>query len=124
MRLYYSLAVFNIINLTGCIYSRICTSRNLTSMVTVATGKILDRFIPVGFWIRASQQSGLIEVGKYGENLPFIFWTDPVPIPVKYYSFSSWGTAVCQWMFKCIPDPLAMASKTMTNTTGYNKMYK
>ncbi|XP_027844786.2 acetylcholine receptor subunit alpha-like [Aphis gossypii] len=92
-------------------------NRNLTSMVTVATGKILDRFIPVGFWIRASQQSGLIEVGKYGENLPFIFWTDPVPIPVKYYSFSSWGTAVCQWMFKCIPDPFAMASKTMTNTT-------
>lgn len=101
-------------------YSRLCTRRNLTSMVTVATGKILDRFIPVGFWIRATQQSGLIEVGKYGENLPFIFWTDPEPTPVKYYSFSSWGTAVCQWMFKCIPDPLAVTSKTMMITIGYN----
>ncbi|XP_022177830.1 neuronal acetylcholine receptor subunit beta-4-like [Myzus persicae] len=79
----------------------------LTSVATVNTEKILDMLSPVGFWVRASQQSGLIEVGRYGESLPFIFWMDPEPIPVKYYSFSSWGTVVCKWTFKCKPDPLA-----------------
>ncbi|XP_025190280.1 neuronal acetylcholine receptor subunit beta-4 [Melanaphis sacchari] len=89
----------------------------LTSVVTVATGKILDRYKPVGFWVRVTRQSGLIEVGRYGESLPFIFWTDPEPIPVKYYSFSSWGVVVCKWMFKCKPDPFAVISKTIMNMT-------
>ncbi|XP_015376751.1 PREDICTED: neuronal acetylcholine receptor subunit beta-4-like [Diuraphis noxia] len=64
-------------------------------------------YSPIGFWVRSSQQTGMIEVGKNGESLPFLFWIDPEPIPVKYYSFSSWGTVVCKWMFKCKPDPLA-----------------
>jgi len=76
-------------------------------VATVNAEKILDMLSPVGFWVRASQQSGLIEVGRYGESLPFIFWMDPEPIPIKYYSFSSWGTVVCKWTFKCKPDPLA-----------------
>ncbi|XP_026813463.1 neuronal acetylcholine receptor subunit alpha-7 [Rhopalosiphum maidis] len=89
----------------------------LTSVVTVATGKILDRYNPVGFWVRATQQTGLIEVGKYGESLPFIFWTDPEPIPVRYYGLSSWGAAVCKWMFKCKPDSSMVMARTMMNTT-------
>lgn len=76
-------------------------------MATVNTEKILDMNSPVGFWVRSSQQSGMIEVGRNGEKLPFLFWIDPEPIPVKYFSFSSWGTVVCRWMFKCKPDLLS-----------------
>ncbi|XP_001950122.2 neuronal acetylcholine receptor subunit beta-4 [Acyrthosiphon pisum] len=79
----------------------------LTSVETVGPKKILDAANPVGFWVRASKQSGLIEVGRNGENLPIIFWKDPEPIPVNYYSFSSWGPVVGKWIFKCKPNPLA-----------------
>jgi len=113
----YSLLGFNIINLT---WTYLFAPRSvLTSVVTVFTEKILDMFNPIGFWVRATQQSGLIEVGKFGESLPFIFWIDPEPIPIKYYSFTSWGAAICKWMFRCKPD-----SFTVMSRTGYNKIHK
>lgn len=71
--------------------------------MSVETDKILDKNKPLGFWIRVSQ-SGMIEVGKDGESLPFMFWADPNPIPVKYFSFSSYDAVVAKWMFKCQPD--------------------
>jgi len=92
-------------------------------VVTVTTEKIVDQFKPVGLWIRASQQSGMIEVGRNGEDLPFIYWTDPQPIPVKYYSFSAWGEVICKWMFKCKPDPTAVMAR-ITDTTGYKKIHE
>ncbi|XP_060839694.1 neuronal acetylcholine receptor subunit beta-4-like [Rhopalosiphum padi] len=93
----------------------------LTSVVTVFTEKILDMFNPIGFWVRATQQSGLIEVGKFGESLPFIFWIDPEPIPIKYYSFTSWGAAICKWMFRCKPDSFTVMSRT--ERTDYTKKF-
>jgi len=88
-------------------------------MATVNTDKILDMLYPVGFWVRTSQQSGLIEVGRSGENLPFIFWMDPEPIPIKYYGFSSWGSVVCKWMFKCKLDPRVTPKIAVLDATGY-----
>jgi len=76
-------------------------SSRMTSMVTLTTPKILYLRNPTGFWIRFTQSSGLIEIGKVGENLPFIFWTDPTPIPVKYFSFSAWDGVVCKWLYNC-----------------------
>lgn len=81
--------------------------RRLASVVTVTTPKVLDATSPVGFWIRVSQQSGMIEVGKHGEDLPFVFWTDPAPIPVRYFSFSSWDGVVSKWLYNCHADAQA-----------------
>lgn len=88
-------------------------------MASVGPKKILDAANPVGFWVSASKQSGLIEVGRNGESLPIIFWKDPEPIPVNYYSFSSWGTVISKWIFKCKPDPLAAPKTDVLNARGY-----
>lgn len=87
-------------------------------MATVGPKKFLDPADPVGFLVRASKQSGLIEVFRNDENLPIIFWKDPEPIPVNYYSFSSWGPVVGKWMFRCKPDPL-VKPKMPPDARGY-----
>ena len=33
---------------------------------------------------------GIVEVGKEGEELAFLTWTDPDPLPLKVFSFSTW----------------------------------
>ncbi|XP_050534949.1 acetylcholine receptor subunit alpha isoform X2 [Daktulosphaira vitifoliae] len=71
-----------------------------TSMKYMSTAKILNKDKPTGFWIQIFR-NGLINVGKTGESLPFMFWIDSSPIPIRYFSFGSWESVVLQWFFNC-----------------------
>ncbi|XP_065203171.1 C3 and PZP-like alpha-2-macroglobulin domain-containing protein 8 [Planococcus citri] len=52
------------------------------------------------FWIKISSK-GLIEVGKDGNELPFMLWEDPHPLNIEYCSFSSWENTAALWCFEC-----------------------
>ncbi|KAJ8036335.1 Macrophage mannose receptor 1 [Holothuria leucospilota] len=41
-----------------------------------------------GFWI-TYESDGYISVGKYGEGIPFMEWTDPNPFTVSYIGYST-----------------------------------
>lgn len=58
--------------------------------------------------IRASSRSnvihnsdGSIEIGVVGEDLPLLNLTDKNPLPIKYISFCSWGTAETKFFYDC-----------------------
>lgn len=55
------------------------------------------------FWIHISK-NGVIDVGKEGEELPFLTWTDPDPLPIKDFSFSTWTGVEAKWYFDCPRD--------------------
>lgn len=44
---------------------------------------------------------GAIEVGKEGEELAFVSWVDPDPLPIKFVSFSTWSGIEAKWYFFC-----------------------
>ena len=46
-------------------------------------------------------RQGEIEVGREGETLPYFHWKDSDPLPVHYYSLSSWTSTVAKWIQKC-----------------------
>ncbi|XP_019881721.2 acetylcholine receptor subunit alpha [Aethina tumida] len=66
--------------------------KNLLSAVDVRT-----------FWLHITLD-GVIEVGEEGHELPFISWTDPDPLPLKVFSFSTWSGIEAKWYFDCKRD--------------------
>lgn len=44
---------------------------------------------------------GDIGVGREGEELPFIAWVDPDPLPLTVISFSAWSGIEAKWYFDC-----------------------
>ena len=69
------------------------------SVNAVRTPSVLLETDFSGFWILFHQ--GVIEIGREGETLPYFHWKDPDPLPVLYYSFSSWTNTVAKWIHKC-----------------------
>ncbi|RZC37961.1 slit -like 1 protein, partial [Asbolus verrucosus] len=63
------------------------------------------------FWIHISKGNssrgcsafvdGVIDVGKEGEELGFLTWIDPDPLPLKVFSFSTWPGVEAKWYFDC-----------------------
>lgn len=47
---------------------------------------------------------GNIQVGKEGEELGFLSWRDPDPLPIKYFSFCTWTGVDAKWLFDCPRD--------------------
>lgn len=69
------------------------------SVGAVKTPSLLSDTEFRGFWVAV--RNGEVEVGKEGETLPYFHWKDPDPIPVHYYSLSSWTNTVAKWIQKC-----------------------
>ncbi|XP_078691370.1 uncharacterized protein LOC144921857 isoform X1 [Branchiostoma floridae x Branchiostoma belcheri] len=66
------------------------------------------------FWINLASD-GTISVGKGGESLPFMSWTDPNPIRVSYAGYSTgWGSEG-RWKF-CSETATTQASTTVGTT--------
>ncbi|KAJ4447965.1 hypothetical protein ANN_09975 [Periplaneta americana] len=77
--------------------------RRLRRSSTKATARTVDILSPVelrGFWVHVSYK-GDIQVGKEGDDVPFLFWTDPTPLPVLYFSFCTWTGVVGKWLYDC-----------------------
>lgn len=55
------------------------------------------------FWIRITSE-GLIQVGKQGEEIPFMFWQDAEPLYVRYFSFCTWIDIFGLWAYDCPSD--------------------
>ena len=75
--------------------------RTLTgrSVSAVKTPSVLSDTEFRGFWIHVV--NGEIEIGREGETLPYFHWKDIDPIPVEYYSFSSWVNSAAKWIHGC-----------------------
>lgn len=69
------------------------------SVSAVKTPMLLSDSEYRGFWISVNQ--GSIEVGREGETLPYFHWKDSDPLPVHYYSLSSWTNTVAKWIQNC-----------------------
>ncbi|KYB26739.1 hypothetical protein TcasGA2_TC033650 [Tribolium castaneum] len=67
---------------------------------TVRVKGLLTALDPQSFWIHISED-GVIEVGKEGEELAFLSWIDPDPLPLKVFSFSTWPGIEAKWFFDC-----------------------
>lgn len=90
--------------------------RRLRRSATKATARTMDLLSPVelrGFWVHFNGK-GILQVGKEGDELPFLFWTDPAPLDIHYFSFCTWTGVVGKWLYAC---PIA-------NDTGNNKYGK
>jgi hypothetical protein len=86
--------------------------RRLHRTATMATANTKDILSPVelrGFWVHFNGK-GILQVGKEGDDLPFLFWTDPSPLNIRYFSFCTWASVVGKWLYAC---PIA-------NDTGNN----
>lgn len=54
-------------------------------------------------------------MGKEGEELAFLSWVDPDPLPLKVFSFSTWPGIEAKWYFDCPRDDNSTSnSKVMT----------
>lgn len=69
------------------------------SVSAVKTPSLLSDSEFRGFWVLVRQ--GEIEIGREGETLPYFHWKDPDPLPVHYYSLSSWTSTVAKWIQNC-----------------------
>ncbi|KAG5869885.1 Acetylcholine receptor subunit alpha-like 1, partial [Gonioctena quinquepunctata] len=67
---------------------------------SVRVKNLLSALDPQSFWLHITKD-GDIAVGKEGEELPFISWVDPDPIPLKVISFSTWSGIEAKWYFDC-----------------------
>ncbi|KAJ3637736.1 hypothetical protein MTP99_001172 [Tenebrio molitor] len=67
---------------------------------TVRIKGLLSALDQQSFWIHMSKD-GVIDVGKEGEELGFLTWTDPDPLPLKVFSFSTWPGVEAKWYFDC-----------------------
>ena len=48
-----------------------------------------------GFWLRFTENNAgelLIEVGKNGEDTPFMTGVDRDPLKIKFFGLNAWGT--------------------------------
>lgn len=47
---------------------------------------------------------GVLEIGREGEEISFLSWQDPDPLPIQYFSFSTWPGVDAKWFFDCPRD--------------------
>ncbi|PNF40554.1 hypothetical protein B7P43_G07971, partial [Cryptotermes secundus] len=86
--------------------------RRLRLGSTKATAYTKDLLSPVelrGFWVHFDGK-GILQVGKEGDDFPFLFWADPSPLDIRYFSFSTWTGVVGKWLYDC---PIANDSETI-----------
>nr|CAI5841343.1 unnamed protein product [Callosobruchus analis] len=76
---------------------------------------LLSALDPRFFWIHITKE-GVIDVGKEGEELPFISWIDPDPLPLKYISFSTWSGIEAKWFFNCKWKQIEKVEESLTFT--------
>nr|QQH14669.1 nicotinic acetylcholine receptor beta 2 subunit [Blattella germanica] len=81
-------------------FSDIRRLRRSSTRATSATKDLLSPIELRAFWVRLDNK-GLIEVGKEGEDAPFLFWTDPTPLDIQYFSFCTWTGVVGKWLYDC-----------------------
>lgn len=67
---------------------------------TVSTESLLSPDEYRGFWIQV-KVNGVISVGKIDNDLPFMFWNDPEPLAVRYFSFCTWPGVIGNWAYDC-----------------------
>ncbi|XP_065203130.1 uncharacterized protein LOC135833321 [Planococcus citri] len=53
------------------------------------------------YWIKIKKNK--IKIGRDDEKA-FLKWKDPQPIPINFYSFSSYEGAAALWIFPCFKD--------------------
>ncbi|XP_060526109.1 acetylcholine receptor subunit alpha-like [Cylas formicarius] len=61
---------------------------------------LLSGLDPHFFWLHISKD-GLIEVGVEGNSTSFISWSDPDPLSLKVFSFSTWSGIEAKWFYNC-----------------------
>ncbi|XP_026470701.1 acetylcholine receptor subunit beta-type lev-1-like [Ctenocephalides felis] len=94
----------------GNSYSEIRRALRKNGIKSVRTTNLLSAIRYTVFWVKISSD-GSIEVGREGEDLPFMATKDPNPLNIKYFSLSSWGSSKASWLYDC-PDPYGLASDT------------
>ncbi|XP_063226090.1 acetylcholine receptor subunit alpha-like [Bacillus rossius redtenbacheri] len=81
-------------------FSEVRRSRRTSTAAAVATSDLLSAAELRGFWVRL-RPSGMLEVGERGSDLPFLFWKDPHPLRIRYFSFSTWTGVAGKFLFDC-----------------------
>lgn len=90
--------------------------RRLRLGSTKATAYTKDLLSPVelrGFWVHFDGK-GILQVGKEGDDFPFLLWADPSPLDIRYFSFSTWTGVVGKWLYDC----------PIENDTGSNNVQR
>lgn len=88
-----------VIGASGNNYTDLRRTMTGRSVSAVKTPSLLSDSEFRGFWVLVRQ--GEIEIGREGETLPYFHWKDPDPLPVHYYSLSSWTSTVAKWIQNC-----------------------
>ena len=81
-------------------FSDIRRLRRSSTRATAATKDLLSPVELRGFWVRFDGK-GLIQIGKEGDDIPFLFWNDPKPLNIEYFSFCTWTGVVGKWLYDC-----------------------
>ncbi|KAJ9599851.1 hypothetical protein L9F63_009891 [Diploptera punctata] len=81
-------------------FSDIRRLRRSATRATAATKDLLSHIELRGFWVHFNNK-GLIQIGKEGDDIPFLFWNDPSPLDIKYFSFCTWTGVVGKWLYDC-----------------------
>ncbi|XP_065203141.1 uncharacterized protein LOC135833324 [Planococcus citri] len=81
-------------------YSTIRKSRERGNLISYYEANIFSPNEWREFWISVSSD-GIIQVGKGRENYGFLYWRDPDPYPINYYSFSSYSDVNVYWFHQC-----------------------
>lgn len=82
-------------------FSDIRRRRRAATRASAMTKDILSPTDLRGFWIRINNQ-GLIQVGTDGDDVPFMYWQDTEPLPIRYFSFCTWSGVVGKWLYDCL----------------------
>ncbi|KAI9556764.1 hypothetical protein GHT06_016555 [Daphnia sinensis] len=88
-----------VIGASGNNYTDLRRTMTGRSVSAVKTPSLLSDSEFRGFWVLVRR--GEIEIGREGETLPYFHWKDPDPLPVHYYSLSSWTSTVAKWIQNC-----------------------
>ncbi|KAK7872419.1 hypothetical protein R5R35_007024 [Gryllus longicercus] len=72
-----------------------------------------------GFWIKLTPP-GRLEVGKFGNEAPFMFWDDPYPIRIRFFAFCNWANYVGEWAYGCPNE--TQADEVAANLTTLEKL--
>ncbi|XP_044740026.1 acetylcholine receptor subunit alpha-like [Chrysoperla carnea] len=81
-------------------FTDIRRQKHRNTKTTAQTKNLLSRHELRPFWLRVSTD-GLIQMGNEGEELAFVSWKDPDPLPIRYVSFGTWTNVEAEWMFDC-----------------------
>lgn len=53
---------------------------------------------------------GLIEIGNEGSLLAFLSWKDSSPLPIQYFSFSTFTNVEAKWYYDCLREDGTMSN--------------